>query len=157
MPKPRKPEGAPEGTVWFGGPIDRFKVTLRIFGDDLDPDEITRLMASDPTNAERKGLPVPLPDGGTRIPRRGRWSLTLDSKDCDENDDLEDGVRNLLARLPSEAALWKSLGERYKVDVFCAIFLGRTNQGFGISAEISKMLADRCLDIGFDIYFEPET
>ena len=31
------PEGAPEGTVWFGGPVDRWRVALRVYGEDLDP------------------------------------------------------------------------------------------------------------------------
>jgi hypothetical protein len=30
--------------VWFGGPVDRFSITLRINGDDLDPDEISALL-----------------------------------------------------------------------------------------------------------------
>jgi len=150
----RPPKGAPEDTVWFGGPVDKFKVTLRLYGEELDPDKISALLGCAPTVAERKGLPVSTGEG-SRIANRGRWSLTIGSKDCDERGDVEDGVKMLLARLPSEADLWASLTSTFTVDVFCGIFMASSNRGFGISAEVSKLLADRHLNIGFDLYFDP--
>jgi hypothetical protein len=150
----RPPEGAPEGTQWFGGPVDKFKITLRIYGEELDPDQISALLGCAPTVAERKGLPVSIGEG-SRIANRGRWSLTIDSKDCDERDDVEDGVKMLLARMPSDADLWASLTSTFRVDVFCGIFMASSNRGFGISAEVSKLLTDRHLNISFDLYFDP--
>jgi hypothetical protein len=44
---------------------------------------------------------------------------------------------------------------RRKVDIFCGPFLESSNRGFGISPEVSKLLSDRYLDIGFDLYFDP--
>jgi hypothetical protein len=79
--------------------------------------------------------------------------LTIDSKDCDESDDVEDGIRALLERLPSDPDLWASLTSAYEVDVFCGLFLDSSNRGFGLSAEVSKLLSDRHLNIGFDMYF----
>ena len=87
--------------------------------------------------------------------RKGRWILRIDSKDCDPNDDVDDGVRMLLARLPSDPDIWISLTSAYSVDVFCGIFVSSANQGFGISAAVSKLLSDRGLEIGFDLYFDP--
>jgi hypothetical protein len=97
----KPPAGAPEGTMWFGGPVDRWKVALRVYGEELDPDRISALPGCEPSSAARKGSP---------FPRKGRWILEIDSKDCDENDDLDDGVRMLLARLPSDSdvgLLWR--------------------------------------------------
>ena len=150
----RPPEGAAEGTLWFGGPVDRFRITLRIYGEEPDPDQISALFGCAPTVAERKGLPLSM-DDDRRIATRGRWSLTIESKDCDERDDLEDGVKILLARLPSDTDLWASLTSTFKVDVFCGIFMASSNRGFGISAEVSRLLSDRHLNIGFDLYFDP--
>lgn len=149
----RPPDGAPEGTQWFGGPVDRFRITLRIYGEELDPDQISVLLGCAPTEAARKGLPVSSREG-SRIANRGRWSLTIESKDCDERDNVEDGVKMLLARLPSDADLWASLTSTFRVDVFCGIFMAAANRGFGISAEVSKLLTDRHLNIGFDLYFD---
>jgi hypothetical protein len=150
----KPPSGAPDGTVWFGGPVDKFKITLRIFGEELDPDRISELLGCVPTTAERKGIPISS-GGATRIPKKGRWFLTIHSKDCGEPDDVEDGIKMLLARLPSNGDLWTSLASMYTVDIFCGLFLTSSNRGFGISAEVSKLLSDRYLEIGFDLYFDP--
>ena len=150
----KPPAGAPEGTRWFGGPVDKFKITLRIQGEDLDPAEISTLLGCAPTVAERKGLPVSFGDG-SRIANKGRWSLTIDSKDCGERDDVEDGIKVLLSLLPNDVTLWASLTNAFSVDVFCGIFIASSNRGFEISTEVSKMLADRHLKIGFDLYFDP--
>lgn len=148
MKKPlsrRPPSGAPEGTVWLGGPVDRWKVALRVYGEELDPDHISALLHCEPSSAARKGNP---------FPKRGRWILRIDSKDCEESDDVEDGIRMLLARPPSDSGFWLSLTRIYAVDVFCGLFLASSNRGFGISAEVSRLLSDRNLEVGFDVYFE---
>ncbi|HSE22384.1 MAG TPA: DUF4279 domain-containing protein, partial [Pyrinomonadaceae bacterium] len=38
-----------------GGPLERTKVTLRVIGDELDPDEISKLLQCEPTSKARKG------------------------------------------------------------------------------------------------------
>ena len=96
----KAPTGAPEGTTWFGGPVDRWKVALRIYGEELDPDRISALLGCEPSSAARKGNP---------FPKKGRWVYEIDSKDCDENDDVDDGVRKLLTRLPSDPDVWTCL------------------------------------------------
>jgi hypothetical protein len=149
------PSGVPEGTEWFGGPVDRFRITLRILGDDLDPDQISALLGCAPTMAERVGVPISLSGGQTRIPKKGRWSLQIDSRDFGKNEDVDDGIRMLLARLPSSPDIWASLTKTYAVDIFCGLFLSTTNRGFSIPADISALLSDRGIDIGFDVYFDP--
>jgi hypothetical protein len=139
------PSGAPEGTVWFGGPVDRWKVALRVFGEELDPDHISAMLGCEPSSAERRGNP---------FPKHGRWLLEVDSRDCGENDDVDDGIRMLLARLPSDTDLWVSLTSTYRIDISCGIFLEAANRGFGITAEVSSMLSDRNLEIGYDLYFD---
>ena len=78
----------------FGGPVDRFRITLRIWGEELDPDYVSTLLCCAPTKAERKGVPIATLSGSTRTPKNGRWSLTPDSKDCNEDDDVERRSQN---------------------------------------------------------------
>ena len=80
--------------------------------------------------------------------------MELHSRDCDESEDVEDGIKRLLSRLPSDSSLWASLTSRYAVDVFCGLFLKSSNRGFGIQPEVSRMLSERNLEIGFDVYFD---
>jgi hypothetical protein len=142
----KPPTGAPEGTTWFGGPVDRWKVALRVYGQELDPDRVSALLCCEPSSAALKGTP---------FPKKGRWILEIDSKECGENDDVDDGIRMLLARLPSDPDVWVSLANIYNVDVFCALFITAPNRGFGITTEVSRLLSDRGLQIGFDLYLDP--
>lgn len=137
------PSGAPEGTVWFGGPVDRWTVALRVYGDELDPDSISALLGCPPSSAQRRGDP---------FPKKGRWVLEIDSRNCAENDQVDDGIKMLLARLPSDRAVWVSLTSTYAVNIFCGVFLASSNQGFGVSTEALRLLSDRSLEIGFDVY-----
>ena len=43
---------------------------------------------------------------------------------------------------------------QYRVDLFCGVFLneGSWNRGFSLSPKVLKELAERNLEIGFDIY-----
>jgi hypothetical protein len=137
--KPRQPpSGAPEGTVWFGGPVDRLKITLRIVDDNLDPEQITSILKYPPTHS-----------------KRGHWALSIDSKDYEGGEiELEEGLKILLRKLPSDAKLWRSLTTKYHVDIFCGLFIESSNRGFGLTANVLKMLSHRNLEIGFDLYFD---
>ena len=150
-PRPQPPKGAPEGTVWFGGPVDRCKVTLRVYGDELDLDSISAMLGCAPTSAEKKGTPIPTEDGSARVARRGRWSLSITSEECGEWD-VDEVIIALVKRLPTDMTIWRDLTRTYRVDLFCALFMEARNRGFGLSAETCKVLADRNLEIGFDIY-----
>jgi len=154
-PRPQQPEGAPEGTVWFGGPVDRCKVTLRVFGDELDPDSISAMLGCAPTRAEKKGVPIPTKGASTHVAKRGFWSLSITSEECGEWA-VDEVVIALLKKLPSDVTIWRHLTTTYKVDLFCGLFMEAGNRGFGLSAATCKVLADRNLEIGFDIY-APDT
>jgi hypothetical protein len=80
--------------------------------------------------------------------------LKLESKDYDESDDVDDGIRMLMARLPSDDSVWATLTNLYAADVFCGLFLTSLNRGFGLSVEVSRLLSDRNLEVGFDEYFD---
>ncbi len=153
--KPQIPEGAPEGTVWFGGPIEWFSIALRIVGDDLVPDEITQLLKCRPDDATEKGKPIYRPDGAImRIARGGAWSLDLKPEDTDEWD-CGEAMLELLARLPSDIDVWKSLSARFKIDFFVGLTLRSTNNGFSLSPGVMRSLADRGIEAGFDICYDP--
>jgi len=151
------PTGAPEGTVWFGGPVDRFKITLRVSGDKLDPEKITSILKCPPTRSHIKGSrSITTPRGNISVPKKSQWALSIYSKDYENGEiELEEGLKILLGKLPSDAKLWRSLTTKYDVDVFCGLFLETSNRGFGLSANASKMLSHRNLEIGFDLYFDP--
>ena len=70
-PYPQKPSGVSDGTIWFGGPIRWFSISLIITGDDLNPDQVTQLFGVLPTRAHKKD----------RANNSGRWHRPTDTQD----------------------------------------------------------------------------
>jgi hypothetical protein len=58
----------------------------------------------------------------------------------------------LLARLPTDESVWKSLCSQYRVQVRVALHLESWNRGFGFSHATLKLLSGIGADIDFDIY-----
>ena len=138
--------------VSVGGPLDRVKVTLRIFGEELDPDEISSALMCEPSGKTKKGEIVAEDGkGNRRISPFGSWRLQSTES---EHVDLEEQVLKLLSRVVADPDVWRKLTHQYKVDLFCGLFLneGCVNRGFSLSAKVMKELAKRNLEIGFDIY-----
>jgi hypothetical protein len=137
--------------VWLGEPIEKYKITLRVFGGEgFDPEYLTKVLGCRPSIAETKGQRVVTPSG-TRIAQENRWSMTVES---DRKDEIEQGITALLNRLPTNLDLWRDLTQRYYVDLYCGLFLRSSKRGFGLSPQVSRMLADRNVGISFDLYFD---
>jgi hypothetical protein len=150
-PAPPAAPIAPATNVWIGEPIEKYKITLRVFGSEgFDPNHLTKVFGCKPTMAEVKGQRVVSPTG-TRTAAESRWSLTIESG---RNDEVEQGIIALLNRLPANLDLWRELTQRYYIDIYCGMFLKTSKRGFGLSPQVSRMLADRNLGIGFDLYFD---
>ena len=92
--------------------------------------------------------------GAAMLAQKARWSLSIRSDTCGDGD-VEDGIRILLERLTPDLSAWDRLNEVCDMDLFCGLFLAAENRGFGLSAAASRMLADRHVSVGFDIYFDP--
>jgi hypothetical protein len=132
--------------IKLGGPVDKIKVGLRVSGDSLDPNEVTRMLACEPTRANRKGE---TPSGKNYRTVTGGW--LLESK-LPPTDELEVQLENLLASVTDDLSVWKELTTKYKVDMFCGLFLEAINRGFELSSKMMKALSERNISIGFDIY-----
>ncbi|MGA2079586.1 MAG: DUF4279 domain-containing protein [Holophaga sp.] len=130
------------------GPDDGVQVTLRVFGADLDPDEVTRLLGAAPTEAARTGTVLIGPDGQPRNVRKGYWRLDA----APGPGTVEDQVEALLGALTQDPAAWRELASRYEPDLLCGLFLEGFNQVSSLPPALVRALADRGLAIRFDIY-----
>lgn len=86
-------------------------------------------------------------DGG----KKRHWSLTADES---HESDIDLQINSIFSQLTADAEAWHQLGESYKMDVFTGLFLERTNGGVELSCDSMRLLSQRGIDIGFDIYFE---
>ncbi len=143
MPKQVPPRGAPKGTIWVGGVVDETHVCLGVYGDDLDPDEVTVILGREPTSSHRKG------DQTKRgfVQRRGVWLL-----DNDGTADPEELTCKLLDRLPKDEGTWVKLAKRYDVQLRFGLHLQRWNRGLDFTPQLVARMAKLHARIIFDIY-----
>jgi hypothetical protein len=142
---PEKPEGE---LVWVaGGAIDQCSVSLRFFGEDLDPDELTQRLGVQPSVAYRKG-DIFRGKRYDRIYKTGSWRLQTEKSDiC-----LEEQINLLFDKLPSDLEIWENLGSRFQADLFCGLWLKRWNRCLDFEVATLQRMAERRLSIGLDIY-----
>jgi hypothetical protein len=122
---------APEGTEWFGGAVDRSTMTLRVHCPPDQREAVSLLLGHE--------------SGGGK---RSWWLSAPDSADAN----LDTQVEWILSRLSSDLAAWRRITSEYKVDLFCGLFLERTNRGVTLEPETMRKVADRGIQFGFDIY-----
>jgi len=128
---------------------DEFCISLNIGGDDLDTDEITRLLGASPTFACRIGDAIPRRNHTFKA-KSGSWSISTERS----TRDIEEQLTELFAKLNDDPAVWNSITSRYDASLFCGVFLSWFGHGFSMSPNLHRLLAERNLVITFDIYDE---
>jgi hypothetical protein len=142
----RKPEIVGEA----GGLVDESRLSLGIHGDELDPDEISRLFGCAPSRAHRKG---DARRSGPPWPQ-GAWLLSVEGKSPTGPEEL---VHLLLARLPSDSSVWADLRARFKVRLLFGIFIDHWNRGFELTPQAISRIGTLGCEVGFDVYANLET
>jgi hypothetical protein len=147
------PSKEPQVLDVVGGPVDEVGVTLAIYGEELDPEEISRTLGVAPTRAHRRGE-RPKPRSGKRLGpphresppyKRGGWFLS-------ERGFNEDVIDRVLRQLPEAPAVWRELGARYEIQLRFGIHMTGWNKGMGISSEQVMRIARIGATMEFDIY-----
>ena len=126
---------------------------MRIWGKDLDPQEISARLGVPASYGHRRGDPR---NGKGRWPE-GIWTLT--SEEQVGSTDLQQHIEWLLDRLePVRDSLQALLaGPAYHADVFCFWESATGHGGPAFSAAFLRRFAVWNLDLGLDVYFaEPD-
>jgi hypothetical protein len=128
--------------------IAKSTVSIRFFGEDLDPAEITRTLGREPSTHYRKG--DKRTSAGREYERKcGAWIAAAEDKTPEAiNDQLDD----LFANMSQDMQSWLTLSSKYDADVFCGLFMDETNEGFSLRPATLQALASRGLEIDFDVY-----
>jgi hypothetical protein len=125
-------------------------VTLRIMGDDLIPDEITKLLGVSPTHAQTKGDKiVGKTTGHVRIAKSGMWQLCSPDR---EPEDMDAQIEEVLSQMTENLTIWQGITKKYRADLFCGLFMRASNEGLTISARSLAALGARGIEMGLDIY-----
>ena len=130
-----------------GRDIDRLEIELRVTGDDLDPERITRMLGANPTLAARKGEEMDL-HGVPVVQRTGIWSYSLPASPEWE---LSDAIDTLLEQLPADPALWESIAGWADVAVVCGLYVHDIDRSADIEPDTLARLAERRLALRIEI------
>ncbi|NGM50681.1 DUF4279 domain-containing protein [Caulobacter sp. 602-2] len=131
------------------GALQRTEATLRFFGDDLDPAEVSERLGAKPTVGVRKGDSWRTSRGVEKVAPTGSWRLEARAE---RSGDLDGQISELLGALSQDLDAWRALVARYKADVFCGLFLASGNDGVDLRPETLAALGERGLRLDFDIY-----
>jgi len=130
------------------GRLESTVVSLRIFGEDLDPDELTAMLGTSPTAAFRKGDPRSTRPGSPPRPE-GSWHLKSERA---SPGDLDSQIRDLLARTTKDPTVWRRIHDRFRADLFAGLFMTSANDGLTLTPDTLSAASVRGLAIGLDIY-----
>ena len=111
-------------------------VKLRITGDTLDPDGVTRRIGVTPTFSGRRGDPV---EGGGTLPT-GSWGYDVGGT---EEWIVSDALELLLERLPDDAELWAELTAEFDVRLVCIVVGLAADTSVAIPSNLVRGVAER--------------
>jgi hypothetical protein len=125
-------------------------VTLRIYGDDLVPQDITKMLGALPTHSVAKGQEiVGRKTGKVRVAKTGMWRLCASDR---EPEDIDGQIREIFSQITADIAVWQSITKKYRANLFCGAFMSETNDGLSISPQSMAVLAERGIELWFEIY-----
>lgn len=143
---PRATKDAAKILLRVGGLVDETGVRLGVYGENLDPPDVTAIIGREPTSAHRKG-----DRRGPRSPpyKGGAWFYELRGEAPQGPAELSAA---LLDQLPDDAQIWAKLSERYDVQLRYGIHMTGWNRGFDLPADVAVRIARLRAAVMFDIY-----
>ena len=124
--------------------------SLRIKGDDLDPDEISRILCCSPTIGFRKGQLFRQKSTGQDFAKKsGMWILDADDE---FPGNLDKQIERIFQRLNSDLDIWAEIARRFEIHLSCGFFMKSTNEGIAISPNMLRILGDRSISLDLSIY-----
>jgi len=129
--------------------IRRCKAALRIFGDELVPEEISRLFDHYYTKGWIKGYKYSTSSGAVVVKKTGAWILEADPS---EIGDFDGQISQLLSHANVSLEVWASFDKKFEMDIFCGWFMHESNEGIVISPQTLLTLGERNIALSVDIY-----
>jgi len=120
---------------------------LRVIGDDLDPDEVTRLLGKTPDLARRKGE-VTGPADASASARTGAWLVNTDSS---APGDLDRQVGQLLAGTTDDLAVWWRVADRYRRRLLRPLHERGERRNDDIATNAAE-IGERGIELALDLY-----
>ena len=88
-------------------------------------------------------------NGSVRIASTGMWRLFASDR---QPEDLDGQIGELLSKLTDDLGVWASIAGKYRVDLFCGLFMDGGNEGLSITPQSLAALGLRRIELDLDIY-----
>jgi len=130
--------------------MHEYTVEFRIYGEDLNPSEVTNELGLEPTlihlAGERRSQ--------TTVWQEGMWGYNGYSANhgCKEWQSLEDGLLFLIEKLNPVKPVIKKLKRKYRLVMWCGCFQEDVNSSLTLSPLILKMLGSLGVELTLDTY-----
>jgi hypothetical protein len=125
---------------------------LRIAGDSITPEAISRLLGCTPTLGFVKGQIAPS-RGKPIVRETGYWHLDAAGQ---YPGNLDAHVAELFERVNNALPVWAALSREYKIELFCVYFTREADEPVQASGETMKVLGDRGIQLGLRVYSPAE-
>ena len=135
------------------GLLRKPSATLRFFGDDLIPSEITQVLGCRPTSSAIKEEFIAGETAVDGIAGTGMW---LSKSGPIEPGDLDIQIARIISSMTDDVSVWRKLASQYEADLFCGLWLDGFNSGQPLNADTLWLIAERNLKLDLDIYGDPE-
>jgi hypothetical protein len=123
---------------------------LRIFGETLLPDEVSRLLGAQPTKSRLKGdVKYRSREGRETIAKEGAWLLRADDR---APADVDGQVAEIFSELTDDLNAWAALVQRYDVDLSFGWFTEHSNEGIELSPQTLAAIGVRGIRMSVDLY-----
>ena len=129
--------------------ISETAATLRIFGDDLEPDKISKLLGHLPSKSERKGDRSVSKSGNERVAKTGLWRLHATDL---EPGDINAQIQEILDKLSPNIEVWNEISKNYRLDLFCGLFMKKGVEETYLTVASMSALSARNIELNLDIY-----
>jgi len=128
--------------------VARSVASLRIIGDSVKVAELTQLMGREPSLAYETGESFEV-RGRVLTRKSGMWMIRVPAS---EPESLDAQIAELLGSVSASVETWQRLSERFRLNVFCGLFMEESNEGFSLEPATLSALAARKITIDFDVY-----
>jgi hypothetical protein len=132
--------------------MHRYTVELRIVGQTLDPDEVTRKLGLVPTRVARKGEPKV--EGAMSKWTANVWGFEVLPQEKDDWPSLEDGIEALLRTFRPIRERLRSCSAGNEIYLWCGHFTSSFDGGPTLSPALLKSLGDFGVQLVLDTYSE---
>lgn len=133
----------------MGGPFERMFLLLEVFGDDLDPADVSALLGTPPDEGYKKGDERPR---GSQYYKTGGWILKSGEIRISEDRTGEERLHAWAASIPGDAAVWTDLKDRFLVQVRLVGYTDQWNADFTLPPAMLENLSKRGLPLMIDPY-----